>query len=83
MVIFTLRRLKSEFQKLDTDQYYILLDRADIRLFSSFVDNLRYQDFQHSLQVGFQNIPKTAFLGEREIARARQFAKEYDDRNER
>lgn len=68
------------FMYIDTEQYHVLIDRADLELFSSFTNNDRYADFKHSLTVGFRNIPKTAFLGEREIIKARQFAKEFDER---
>ena len=68
------------FMYIDTDQYHILLDRAELALFSSFTNDERYRDFKHSLEVGFKNAPKMAFLGERELNQARQFAKEYDAR---
>ena len=68
------------FMYIDTDQYHILIDRADLELFSSFTNDNRFTDFKHSLEVGFSNIPKTFFLGERALVKARQFAKEFDER---
>ncbi len=53
------------FMYIDTDQYHILVDQADIKLFSSFAIDDRFADFKHTLEVGFHNIPKTFFLGEK------------------
>lgn len=58
----------------------ILVNRAELAFFSGLLDYQTFKDFKISLRTGFENLPKFALLGEKELNVARRLSREYDER---